>query len=137
MFERTRTVRAWMSPALLLDPRTSAAEARDALDEHATAHACVVRDGQLVGIVSDRDLPRLEEDQDDVGTVMTEAPLTVSPETALEAAARVMLEEDVHALPVVSGAKVLGVLSDRDLVRALLASLAEERAREEQRASSI
>ncbi|MDP1827668.1 MAG: CBS domain-containing protein [Archangium sp.] len=42
--------------------------------------------------------------------------VTVPPELSLEAAHRIMLERSLRHLPVVSGQKLAGILSDRDLL---------------------
>ena len=48
--------------------------------------------------------------------VMTPNPRTVSPNDTVQAAARVMQDEDTGAVPVVEGGRVLGVVTDRDIV---------------------
>lgn len=127
-----RTVAEWMSPPLLLDEQASVAEALAAVSNHASRHACVVRDGQLVGILSDRDLlrPAASAPGATAGHLMTPQPESVGPEAALAVAARLLLEQDVHCLPVVSGGRVLGMVTERELLRALLASLAGEAGRD-------
>lgn len=52
--------------------------------------------------------------------IMTAHVYTVSPETALSEAAKLMVEKDVKRLPVVEGDKLVGILTRKDLVRALL-----------------
>lgn len=47
--------------------------------------------------------------------IMTEAPACCTPETTLEAAARLMLEHDCGEIPVCDGTKLVGVLTDRDI----------------------
>ncbi len=48
--------------------------------------------------------------------VMTPNPRTVSPNDTIQAAARVMLEQDTGAVPVVHDGHVLAVVTDRDIV---------------------
>jgi CBS domain-containing protein len=48
--------------------------------------------------------------------VMTPNPRTVSPNDTIQAAARVMLEQDTGAVPVVDNGRVLAVVTDRDIV---------------------
>ncbi|MDX1530035.1 MAG: CBS domain-containing protein [Rhodothermales bacterium] len=45
--------------------------------------------------------------------------VTTTPDTPAEAAARVLMEQRVGALPVVEGDEVIGVFAERDLVRAI------------------
>lgn len=53
-----------------------------------------------------------------VGSVMTPAPRTCTPEDTLDAAARWLWELDVGALPVVRGDRPVGMLTDRDVCMA-------------------
>jgi CBS domain-containing protein len=48
--------------------------------------------------------------------VMTPNPRTVSPDDTIQTAARIMQSEDTGAVPVVSGGRVLAVVTDRDIV---------------------
>lgn len=45
--------------------------------------------------------------------------ITVPPELSLEAAHRIMLDRELRHLPVVSGQKLAGIVSDRDLLLAI------------------
>jgi acetoin utilization protein AcuB len=82
----------------------------------------VVQDGVLVGILTDRDLRLYEglEAYTTVGSVMTAHPLTVSPQTTVGEATRVMLKRKVGGLPVLDGQKLVGVITTSDLLRAFL-----------------
>jgi acetoin utilization protein AcuB len=98
----------------------------------------VDRGGGLVGIVTDRDVrqalfsPAIRARAGalaealravTVGDVMTRAVLTVQPETALGAAARLMHERKVGALPVVAAGRVVGILSETDVLKAFAQAL--------------
>lgn len=48
--------------------------------------------------------------------VMTPNPRTVSPNDTIRAAARIMVDEDTGAVPVVNDGRVLAVVTDRDIV---------------------
>ena len=48
--------------------------------------------------------------------VMTPNPRCVAPDETLQAAARIMRDEDTGAVPVVENGKVLGMVTDRDIV---------------------
>jgi CBS domain-containing protein len=56
-----------------------------------------------------------------VREVMTHEPVTVRPFTTVKQALRVLAENRVTVLPVLSGGRVVGVVSEADLVRDLLA----------------
>jgi CBS domain-containing protein len=53
--------------------------------------------------------------------LMTENPSSCAPSTAVAEAAKVMAREDVGSVPVVDGGRLVGVVTDRDLVVRVLA----------------
>jgi acetoin utilization protein AcuB len=100
----------------------------------------VDREGRLVGIVTDRDLRQLVFDPDvqarlaratdalrdiTVREVMTWGAVTVTPATSIQDAARLMHERKVGALPVVDGDRVVGILTERDVLRTFRELLGE------------
>ncbi|MCS7137299.1 MAG: CBS domain-containing protein [Candidatus Caldarchaeum sp.] len=56
-----------------------------------------------------------------VKDIMTEEVVTVTPETSVYAVARIMAEEEVGSVVVVVGEKPVGIITERDLVRKVLA----------------
>ena len=93
--------------------------------------------GHLVGIVTDRDLRHrlfAPEVFRDVGRVpveklievtsvkeiMSSPVTTVAPDADLADAARVMLEDKVGSLPVVENGRVVGILTETDLLRRIV-----------------
>ena len=86
--------------------------------------ALLVVDGRKpVGIFTERDVLRriLDADQDPalvhVAEVMTRELVTITPETRLEEAMRVMTERRHRHLPVMDGDEVVGMVSIGDLMR--------------------
>jgi CBS domain-containing protein len=81
--------------------------------------AVIVKDhGRLIGILTERDLlramaARVHTSDARVRQWMTADPLTAAPETDLEDASRIMLDNGFRHLPVVDGSNVLGVVSLR------------------------
>jgi CBS domain-containing protein len=59
--------------------------------------------------------------QRSVKDVMTPNPRTVTPETGVVEAAKLMTNEDVGPLPVVDGGELVGIVTDRDLVIRVIA----------------
>jgi acetoin utilization protein AcuB len=59
---------------------------------------------------------------------MTHDVLTVEPDTPLDDAARLLRRERIGALPVVSGGRIVGIVTRSDLLEALVQLLAEEAA---------
>lgn len=121
-------------------PETPIREALRTLEDLEIRHLPIVDDGNLVGIVSDRDLrefrlPLLQELEDpDLAEALAEKPLTlamsglvVSVETGedLSAAIDVMLEHGVGAVPIVERhtEQLVGIVSYVDVLRVLRAGL--------------
>jgi acetoin utilization protein AcuB len=100
----------------------------------------VDRDGHLVGIVTDRDLrqvifdPVVQERAGELATalqqlrvrdIMTWAVITTRPGTHIREAARIMYEQKIGALPVVDGDRLVGILTERDVLGAFADVLGE------------
>jgi CBS domain-containing protein len=56
-----------------------------------------------------------------VSDAMTPDPVTVSPATELETVAALMVDKNLHTLPVTDGAKLVGIIGKEDILRTLLA----------------
>lgn len=82
----------------------------------------VVMDGDtLVGILTERDVMKavahgLSLATTPVSSIMTRSVVTVEPETSLHEAARHMASRWIRHLPVVREGRVVGMVSQRDLV---------------------
>jgi acetoin utilization protein AcuB len=85
-------------------------------------HVPVVAAGRVVGIVSDRDVRGLAADRSptSVDAIMTPAPATTTPSTPVETAAAVMRARKIGALPVLEGHELVGIVSESDLLGALV-----------------
>jgi acetoin utilization protein AcuB len=98
-------------------------------------HLPVLDDGELVGIVSDRDLRsfhpnalmELEHPQEirrllaqPISTVMSSDVVSVDPETEISEVIDIMLEQKIGAVPVVDTDtdKLVGIISYMDVIRA-------------------
>lgn len=86
----------------------------------------VVRSGKLVGIVTDRDLKiALSEYPSDsspnVGSVMSRDPVTVTDDSKIVEAAKIIRKRRFNALPVVNKkAELVGILTVRDILDGLI-----------------
>jgi CBS domain-containing protein len=82
----------------------------------------VLREGELVGIFSERDLMRrvvaanLDPSTTLVGDVMTEDPLTVRPDEDLETCMVLMRRHGFRHLPICEGKLLKGLVSLRDIM---------------------
>ena len=95
--------------------------------------ALVVQEADaLVGIISERDYTRKvilngrASRETQVREIMTAKVITVTPSTTLGECLRVVSDHHIRHLPVVSGDRVVGVLSVGDLVRAVLDQQADQ-----------
>lgn len=57
-----------------------------------------------------------------VSEAMTPTPVTVKPETGIETVAALMVDSNLHTLPVVDGGRLVGVVGKEDVLRTLLPS---------------
>ena len=95
-------------------------------------HMPVVHGGKLVGVVSERDLLRASLSDlsgiDDgrrraflhgveIARVMSSPPVVVHPDETVEAAARVMAENKIGCLPVLENDRLLGLITETDVLR--------------------
>ena len=136
------TVREWMSrPVTTIGADAPVRQAAELMKNRKIRHLPVVdHDDLLIGIVTDRDLrqmifdPLIQErlgevvealDALTVREVMTWAVITVRPETGIRQAMRLMREQKVGALPVVERGRVVGMLTERDILRAAEALIRE------------
>ncbi len=129
-------VKEWMSASpITVTPDTPMYEARRLMQEKQVRHLPVTDRDRLVGILTDRDirlnlpspatslsvweinylLARLT-----VGEVMTRGVVTIAPDRPAEEAARLMLERRIGALPVVEDGRLVGIITETDLLRAWL-----------------
>lgn len=90
--------------------------------EHNIGAVPILQDGQLTGIFSERDLMSrvvaegMDPARTNVGEVMTEDPLTVAPNDALETCMTLMKRHGFRHLLVCVGCDLKGVISLRDIL---------------------
>lgn len=92
------------------------------MEENDIGFLPVINGGKLVGVLSERDIARgmVLHHRTGVGEVMTTRVHTVTPETPAPECITLMHTCRIRHLPVVSSSSVLGVLSVRDLMGALI-----------------
>jgi acetoin utilization protein AcuB len=128
---------------LTVTPKASLAEVWDLMREVDIRHVPVVQDGALVGMLSDRDLARvdmarlLESGGVDalrqalatpIVEVMSSDVISVDPDAEVGEVIDLLIDHRIGALPVIDGGTrdVLGIISYVDVLRALQGALDEE-----------
>ena len=82
----------------------------------------ILKDRQLVGILSRTDLNRVTQQQQSGDTlirdVMTPQPLTVNPNASLSDVLYILNRSRISRLPVIDGRKLVGIITRADIIRA-------------------
>jgi|UniRef100_A0A7C3SMF6 acetoin utilization protein AcuB len=130
-------VKEWMThnPVTISD-ETSMMKAIHLMKQNRFRRLPVMHDGQLVGIVTDRDLKEASPSKAttldvhelyyllaelQVKDIMTRNPITVRPDDTVEHAAQLMLENTISGLPVVDDTgQLVGILTQSDVFRAFM-----------------
>ena len=119
------TVGDVMSQNLLtVDTATSLTDAAARMCDRDVGAILVVAGDQLIGILTERDILRAVAQgkvADDVGAWMTPHPETVEAEEPTRQAASIMIHSGFRHLPVLDGARPVGIVSIRDLMREVVA----------------
>ena len=120
---------------ITVSPEDSFRHAMTLIRQRGIRHLPVVEEGRLVGIVTDRDLRQASPSpatsleihelhyllqRMKVREIMTTKLITVTPETSIEEAARLMLEHKIGGLPVLRAGVLVGILTETDILRAFV-----------------
>lgn len=139
--ESMRVMDRMTRPAVTIRWDALAGEAWKLMKDRKIRHLPVLDgEGRLVGIATDRDLrqvifdPSIQEELGNLPTalnlltvrdIMTWGVITVAPGTEIHRAAHLMYEQKIGALPVVEGDRVVGILTESDVVKSFLDVLGE------------
>jgi len=122
-------------PVITIRPDMPIADALNMMRREHIRRAPVIKDNKLVGIVSDKDLLNASPSpatslsvwemnyllsKITVKDVMTKEVLTVTEDTPIEEAARIMADNKIGGLPVMRGASVVGIITETDLFKIFL-----------------
>jgi len=122
-------------PVISLSPETPINDALAMFKKEKIRRAPIMKDGKLVGIVSERDLLNASPSSATtlsvwemnyliskvtVKQVMSKKVITVDKETPIEEAARIMADKRIGGMPVMDGDKVVGVITETDLFKVFL-----------------
>lgn len=116
-------VRECMTPdPVIIGPHAMLVTAQEYMTVGHFRRVPVVQDGTLIGILTDRDVRRHAgaEERTKVQAAMTETPLTVPPDMAVEDATKLMLRDQISGLPVVENGALIGIITSSDILNAFL-----------------
>lgn len=122
-------------PVINISPDMPISEALNLMKKEHIRRAPVVKDGKLAGIVSDKDLLNASPSpvttlsiwemnyllsKVTVDQVMTNNVMTVTEDTPIEQAARIMADNKIGGLPVMRNGHVVGIITETDLFKVFL-----------------
>ena len=112
-------------------PDASVYQAINIMAEKSIGALPVIADGQLVGMLSERDYARKvvlqsRSSKDTlVSEIMTTPGVSVSPSNTVEDCMRIMTLQLIRHLPVVDEGRIIGIVSMGDLVRQVISTQSE------------
>jgi CBS domain-containing protein len=132
----------WMTPdPLVVYLQTTVPEAYQLMKEYKIRRLPVMDGDDLVGIVTLGDLRAAQAStasslsayeldyllsKQTVEDIMTADPFTVAGDLEINAAARLMLEHKIGGLPVMAGNRLVGMITESDIFRALITLCGEK-----------
>jgi CBS domain-containing protein len=108
------------------EPSGSVAEAVKTMAGENLGSLVVMEQGRMIGVLTFHELLRALAERDGalgdltVGEIMVRDPVTATPDMDVDELRRMMLQSGARYLPVIQGAKLLGVISFRDVAKAVL-----------------
>jgi acetoin utilization protein AcuB len=121
---------------ITVSPDDSVERAIQLLRQRGVRHLLVLKDGRLVGIVSDRDFKRALDSANakrkkllnlggiffllepfTISEIMTRDVVSIDPNATVQIATSLMVEMKFGALPVVKNDKLLGIITETDLLK--------------------
>jgi len=110
-----------------ITPDKRVGQALKLIQKHNIRHLPVMKEGQMVGWITSRDLREVllasMLEKITVADVMVKDPVKVSPDTSVEEAARLIHENKIGGMPVMEGERLVGVITMLDLISAFLTML--------------
>ena len=111
--------------ATVIGPEATLGDAAEALVADDVGSLGVVSDRELIGIITERDLVRAlasgsDPEEELVSDWMADAPDTFSPDVDVEDAAVWLLEVGYRHMPVMEEGELLGIVSIRDIMWAIV-----------------
>lgn len=124
-----------------IDSDASASAARSRMRKHRIRHLVVTTDGELAGILSERDLGGRDGNgtrgETSVDDLMNRRVVSAQPTTTLRKAANLMSGNLIGSLPVLEDGKLVGIVTATDVLDALGSGTARPTRRPEPRATRM
>lgn len=131
-------VKNWMSqPAITVNEKDSMQDAIKIMKKNKVGILPVIKNENLVGIVTDRDLKRASASDANsleiheliyliskikIKDIMSGTPITVPPDFTVEETAEILLKNKISGVPVVdNNGHVLGIITQNDIFKVLIA----------------
>ena len=123
-------------PVITVTPQESLDDAAAIMTrEHISRLPVVDKRGKMVGIISEKQIIRFSPSKATtldvyeiqgamncipVEKVMTRVVITITPDTPIEEAARIMVDKEISGIPVVISDSLVGIIAETDLFKAFL-----------------
>jgi CBS domain-containing protein len=112
-------------PVRTLESNEKLIAALSVMTKYNIGNVVVVEGQKLVGIVTERDVVRqmLKDSRvllEPLKQVMTKPVITASPDSTVQESLEIMLKNKIRQLPVVQGSSLVGIVSDKDLMRSVI-----------------
>ncbi len=113
------------SPVITIDVEASVKEATRSMIDNKIGSILVTKQGKPLGIVTERDLierivePSRDPSKTKIKEIMSAPLITISKETGILVAMRKMREYEISRLVVMDDDTLLGIISEKDIVRAV------------------
>jgi acetoin utilization protein AcuB len=129
-------------PVITVHPDLQITKAHELMAHENIGQMPVVKNGRLVGIVSENDILNAYPssvtslavweiaaliEKINVKNVMVKAVKTVQEDTLIEEAARIMVDNEISSLPVMRGKELVGIITQTDLFNIMLEMLGARR----------
>ena len=111
---------------LSITPDATVYNALEVMVEKNVSALLVMENEKLIGIFTERDYARKvilkgkASKETQIAEIMTEDPITVSPDSSIDDCMRLMTNKFIRHLPVVSGDKLIGIISIGDVVKFII-----------------
>ena len=114
------------SSTISVSPESTVFEALEIMVEKNIGALLVLHQNKFVGIFTERDYARKvilkgkASKETQIREIMTEHPITVSPDSTIEECMHIMTNKYIRHLPVMESEKLIGIISIGDVVRYII-----------------